>query len=116
MAPMDGTAGVRGHRVVDEALLDDPDGAGRADPAGMLRAIASAGAQVRESAALAAEAEPGRCSPTRAGPGRSWWPASAPPPVPATCWPTVAGPRCPVPVDRRTAAPACPAGSAPPTW
>lgn len=56
MVPLDGTAGVRGSRTVDEALLDDPAALERADPGRMLWATASAGAQVRESAALAAEA------------------------------------------------------------
>jgi D-arabinose 5-phosphate isomerase GutQ len=50
------TAGVRGSRTIDEALLDDVAAMERADPAQMLRATASAGAQVREMAALAAEA------------------------------------------------------------
>jgi hypothetical protein len=53
---IDGTAGVRGHRGIDEALLDDQAALERADPGEMLRRTASAGAQVRESAALAAEA------------------------------------------------------------
>ncbi len=56
MVPLDGTAGVRGSRTVDEALLDDPAALERADPGRMLWATASAGAQVRESAALVAEA------------------------------------------------------------
>src|SRR5919107_2615179 len=57
VAPMDGTAGVAGHRHVDESLLDDEQAMLDNDPGGMLRATASAGAQVRESAALAAEAD-----------------------------------------------------------
>lgn len=56
MIPLDGQAGLRGHRDLDEALLDDPAALEAADPSGMLRAIASAGAQVRETASLAAEA------------------------------------------------------------
>jgi glucose/mannose-6-phosphate isomerase len=55
--PMDGTAGVNGHRFADETLLDDERAMIDNDPGGMLRATASAGAQVRESAALAAEAD-----------------------------------------------------------
>src|SRR4051812_8454628 len=55
--PMEGTAGVRGHRIPDESLLDDEQAMLGNDPGGMLRATASAGAQVRESAALAAEAD-----------------------------------------------------------
>jgi hypothetical protein len=56
MNPVDGTAGVTGRRVADERLLDDMAALQANDPGGMLRATASAGAQVRESAALAAEA------------------------------------------------------------
>src|SRR6185437_13155787 len=54
--PLDGEAGVRGHRELDLALLDDAEALERNDPGGMLRSTASAGAQVRESASLAAEA------------------------------------------------------------
>jgi glucose/mannose-6-phosphate isomerase len=54
---MNGTAGVNGHRTVDESLLDDEQAMFANDPGGMLRATASAGAQVRESAALAAETD-----------------------------------------------------------
>jgi len=50
-------AGVNGHRVADQSLLDDEKSMLANDPGGMLRATASAGAQVRESAALAAEAD-----------------------------------------------------------
>jgi glucose/mannose-6-phosphate isomerase len=57
VGPMDGTAGVHGHRIADESLLDDEKEMLTNDPGGMLRATASAGAQVRESAALAAEAD-----------------------------------------------------------
>jgi glucose/mannose-6-phosphate isomerase len=56
-SPKDGTAGVNGHRIVDPSLLDDEKAMLANDPGGMLRATASAGAQVRESAALAAEAD-----------------------------------------------------------
>src|SRR5256714_12501293 len=56
VAPWGGEAGVRGHRHLDLELLEDPARMAEADPGGMLRATASAGAQVRESAALAAEA------------------------------------------------------------
>ncbi|MEU4243208.1 SIS domain-containing protein [Actinoplanes sp. NPDC026619] len=55
--PLEGTSGVNGHRVADESLLDDEKSMLANDPGGMLRATASAGAQVRESAALAAEAD-----------------------------------------------------------
>jgi glucose/mannose-6-phosphate isomerase len=56
VTPFNGEAGVRGHRHLDLELLDDPARMAQADPGEMLRATASAGAQVRESAALAAEA------------------------------------------------------------
>jgi hypothetical protein len=56
VSPIDGSAGVRGSRTVDEQLLDDAAALERADHGRMLRATASAGAQVRETAALAAEA------------------------------------------------------------
>jgi hypothetical protein len=95
--PVDGTAGVRGHRDIDEALLDNVEAMSRNDPGGMLRATASAGAQVRESAALAAEAnlsaiaDEGRPrAVVVAGVGT----AARTGEVLAT----VAGPRCPVPV------------------
>jgi glucose/mannose-6-phosphate isomerase len=55
--PLEGSSGVNGHRIADEALLDDEKSMLANDPGGMLRATASAGAQVRESAALAAEAD-----------------------------------------------------------
>ncbi|MEV4533834.1 SIS domain-containing protein [Asanoa sp. NPDC049518] len=54
--PVGGAAGLRGQRVADEALLDNQEAMAENDPSGMLRMTASAGAQVRESAALAAEA------------------------------------------------------------
>jgi phosphoheptose isomerase len=55
-SPVDGTAGLSGRRIADESILDDVDALAVNDPGEMLRATASAGAQVRESAALAAEA------------------------------------------------------------
>jgi glucose/mannose-6-phosphate isomerase len=55
MTPPEPAAGVRGHREVDERLLDDPAALDRADAAQMLRATASAGAQVREMMSLTAE-------------------------------------------------------------
>jgi hypothetical protein len=97
MGPVDGTAGVRGHRELDEDLLDDPDALERNDPGGMLRATAAAGAQVRESAALAAEAnlsalaDEGRPrAVVVAGVGTAARTGEL--------LATVAGPRCPVPV------------------
>jgi hypothetical protein len=94
---MDGTAGVRGRRVADEALLDDATALIENDPGGMLRFTASAGAQVRESAALAAEAnlsmlaDEGRPrAVVVAGIGTAG--------LTGQVLATVAGPRCPVPV------------------
>jgi glucose/mannose-6-phosphate isomerase len=97
MTPLDGDARVRGHRFVDLALLDDSDALQAADPSGMLRAVASSGAQVRESAALAAEAnlvviaDGGRPrAVVVAGVGTAARTGDL--------LETVAGPRCPVPV------------------
>lgn len=94
---IDGTAGVSGHRDVDEARLDDRDALAERDPGGMLRHIASGGAQVRESAALAAEAnlsvlaDEGRPrAVVIAGIGTAGRTGDV--------LATVAGPRCPVPV------------------
>lgn len=94
---MDGTAGVRGHRHADEALLDDADALAEHDPGGMLRFTASAGAQVREAAALTAEAnlsvlaDEGRPrAVVIAGIGTAGRTGDV--------LATVAGPRCPVPV------------------
>lgn len=101
--PIDGTAGVRGHRHADEALLDDPDALAEQDPSGMLRFAASAGAQVRESAALAAEANLGVLGDEGrpravvvAGIGTAGRTGDV--------LATVAGPRCPVPVIRHHSA------------
>ena len=95
--PLDGTAGVNGHRVADESLLDDEQKMLGNDPGGMLRATASAGAQVRESAALAAEvdlsmlADEGRPrAVVVAGIGTAG--------LTGNVLSTVAGPRCPVPI------------------
>jgi glucose/mannose-6-phosphate isomerase len=97
MNPLDGEAGVRGHRELDLALLDNAEAITKADPGGMLRATASAGAQVRESAALAAEADlssledEGRPrAVVVAGVGTAARTGDI--------LETVAGPRCPVPV------------------
>ncbi|SCG73749.1 phospho-glucose isomerase C-terminal SIS domain-containing protein [Micromonospora echinaurantiaca] len=94
---IDGTAGVSGRRDADEALLDDPEALAERDPGGMLRHTASAGAQVRESAALAAEAnlqvlaDEGRPrAVVIAGIGTAGRTGDV--------LATVAGPRCPVPV------------------
>jgi glucose/mannose-6-phosphate isomerase len=97
MNPLDGAAGLRGHRSLDLELLDDAAALERNDPGGMLRATASAGAQVRESAALAAEAnltslgDEGRPrAVVVAGVGTAARTGDI--------LETVAGPRCPVPV------------------
>ncbi|MET8308349.1 MULTISPECIES: SIS domain-containing protein [unclassified Micromonospora] len=94
---IDGTAGVSGRRDADEALLDNPDALAEQDPGGMLRHTASAGAQVRETAALAAEAnlavlaDDGRPrAVVIAGIGTAGRTGDI--------LATVAGPRCPVPV------------------
>ncbi|HEY0536120.1 MAG TPA: SIS domain-containing protein [Actinoplanes sp.] len=94
---MEGAAGVHGHRIVDESLLDDEKAMLDNDPGGMLRATASAGAQVRESAALAAEtdlrvlADEGRPrAVVVAGIGTAG--------LTGNILATVAGPRCPVPI------------------
>ena len=88
---IDGAAGVSGHRDADEALLDNPEALAEADPGGMLRATASAGAQVARAAALAAEADLARARRRGPAPRRRRSPASAPPRVPATCWPLSPG-------------------------
>ncbi|PZG10133.1 mannose-6-phosphate isomerase [Micromonospora craterilacus] len=94
---IDGTAGVSGHRHADDRLLDDPEALAERDPGGMLRHTASGGAQVRESAALAAEANlsvlGGEGRPRAvviAGIGTAGRTGDV--------LATVAGPRCPVPV------------------
>jgi glucose/mannose-6-phosphate isomerase len=94
---IDGTAGLRGHRHVDEVLLNDPAAMAAADPGEMLRHTAAGGPQLRESLALAAEAnlsaiaEEGRPrAVVVAGQGT----AARTGDILAT----VAGPRCPVPV------------------
>ncbi|WP_250001027.1 SIS domain-containing protein [Actinoplanes sp. M2I2] len=95
--PLEGRAGVHGHRHVDESLLDDEKSMLANDPGGMLRATASAGAQVREAAALAAEtdlsvlADEGRPrAVVVAGIGTAG--------LTGSILSTVAGPRCPVPI------------------
>jgi hypothetical protein len=94
---LDGTGGLRGHRQVEEALLNDANRINESDPSGMLRALASAGAQVRESAALAAEANLA----SLADEGRPRAVVVAGIGTAARTGDlleTVAGPRCPVPV------------------
>jgi glucose/mannose-6-phosphate isomerase len=95
--PLEGATGVNGHRVADESLLDDEKSMLANDPGGMLRATASAGAQVRESAALAAEADLSTLSDDGrpravvvAGIGTAG--------LTGNILATVAGPRCPVPI------------------
>jgi hypothetical protein len=90
-------AGLRGHRYVDEALLDDGERLRAADPSRMLFALASAGAQVRESATLAAEAN--LASLTDEGRPRAVVVAGVGTAArTGDLLETVAGPRCPVPV------------------
>lgn len=95
--PLSGSSGVNGHRVADESLLNDEKSMLGNDPGGMLRATASAGAQVRESAALAGEvdltmlADEGRPrAVVVAGIGTAG--------LTGSILSTVAGPRCPVPI------------------
>jgi hypothetical protein len=95
--PIEGGSGLTGRRVVDESLLEDEKAMLENDPGGMLRATASAGAQVRESAALAAEANLGVLADEGrpravvvAGIGTAG--------LTGDILATVAGPRCPVPV------------------
>jgi glucose/mannose-6-phosphate isomerase len=95
--PLEGTARVRGHREIDLALLDNAEALQKNDPGGMLRATASAGAQVRESAALAAEADLSALADEGrpravvvAGIGTAG--------LTGNILATVAGPRCPVPI------------------
>lgn len=97
MSAFDGTAGVRGRRVVDEVLINDTAAMEAADPGQMLRATASAGAQVREAAALLAEANLGALGDEGrpravvvAGQGTAA--------LTGDVLATVAGPRCQVPV------------------
>jgi hypothetical protein len=49
--------------MIDETLLDAPDELARADPRGLLRAVAAAGAQVRTAARAAQESDLARLSP-----------------------------------------------------
>lgn len=56
-AGVDGAAGVRGNHSFDHELLDDAPALAARDPGGMLRAIASAGAQVREATTLTGEVD-----------------------------------------------------------
>ena len=94
--------------IADEALLDDADGDRRPTTrAACCGRTASAGAQVRESAALAAEAEPRRAG--RRGPParRRRRRRRHRRPAPATCWPPsparAARCRCIVAPQRRRA-------------
>ncbi|GIG57237.1 bifunctional glucose-6-phosphate/mannose-6-phosphate isomerase [Longispora fulva] len=104
MNPLDGSAGVKGHRHIDEALLDDADGLAAADSGKMLLAVAGAGAQLREVAALASEinlsglADEGRPrAVVIAGLGTAGRTGDV--------LSTVAGPRCPVPIIQHGGAP-----------
>jgi hypothetical protein len=96
-SPIDGTAGVRGHREVNEAILDDAAALEANDPGGMLRATASAGSQVRESTALAAETDLAQLA--NEGRPRAVVIAGAGTAArTGDVLATIAGPRCPVPV------------------
>jgi glucose/mannose-6-phosphate isomerase len=96
-SPRENGVGLTGSRIADESRLEDEKAMLAQDPGGMLRATASAGAQVRESAALAAEAnlqvlaDEGRPrAVVVAGIGTAG--------LTGSILATVAGPRCPVPV------------------
>ena len=92
-----GGAWLHGDRQVDETRLDDPAKVAEIDSAGMLRAVASAGPQLREAMQLAAEtdlAELGEDGRPRAVVVAGVGTAARTGDVLAT----VAGPRCPVPV------------------
>jgi hypothetical protein len=88
---------LRGNRLADEALLDDPAALSAIDAGGMLRAVSSAGPQVREAVQLVGEtslAEIGDEGRPRAVVVAGVGTAARTGEVLAT----VAGPRCPVPV------------------
>ena len=92
-----GGAWLHGDRQVNETRLDDPAKVAEIDSAGMLRAVASAGPQLREALQLAAEtalAELGEDGRPRAVVVAGVGTAARTGDVLAT----VAGPRCPVPV------------------
>jgi D-arabinose 5-phosphate isomerase GutQ len=94
---IEGTEGLRGSRLADEALLDDPEALAGNDPGRMLRATAAAGPQVREAMHLVAETD-------LAGLGEEGRPRAVVVAGVGTAARTgdvlaaVAGPRCPVPV------------------
>lgn len=95
--PPAGSAGVSGHRAVDEGLLDDPAQLDAADPGFMLRAIAAGGPQVREAMSLTAEA--GLTSLGDEGRPRAVVVAGAgTAALTGDILATACGPRCPVPV------------------
>ncbi|HEY8471967.1 MAG TPA: SIS domain-containing protein [Natronosporangium sp.] len=94
---IEGANGLRGSRQADEALLDNAEAIAANDPGGMLRAIASAGPQIREAMQLVAEtnlAELGDEGRPRAVVVAGVGTAARTGDILAT----VAGPRAPVPV------------------
>jgi D-arabinose 5-phosphate isomerase GutQ len=94
---IEGTEGLRGSRLADEALLDDLEALASNDPGRMLRATAAAGPQIREAMQLVAETD-------LAGLGEEGRPRAVVVAGVGTAARTgdvlaaVAGPRCPVPV------------------
>jgi hypothetical protein len=56
LQPPEGASGLTGLREADERLLNDVEGLQQGESGAMLRTVASAGAQLRESASMAAEA------------------------------------------------------------
>lgn len=85
---------------MDEQLLDDPDRLASADPAGVLRAHATAGAQVRHALQLAAEAPLDRLGDDR--PRALVVAARGGAAAVGDAVEALTGPACPVPVLRRT--------------
>lgn len=93
----DGTAGVSGDRNVDPDRIDSARNLDDLDPNGVLRTLASAGAQLREAAALAAEAD--LASLADGGRPRAVVVAAVGTAArTGDILQTVAGPHCPVPV------------------
>ncbi|ADD45634.1 SIS domain-containing protein [Stackebrandtia nassauensis] len=90
-------AGVSGDRNADPARIDSEESLARLDPGGSLRAVASAGPQLREVGQLAAEADLAQLS--EGGRPRAVVVAGVGTAArTGDILTTVAGPRCPVPV------------------
>ncbi|MBO0840439.1 MAG: hypothetical protein J2O49_06445, partial [Sciscionella sp.] len=83
--------------MFDDVLLDDPSGLAAADPTGLLRASAGAGAQVRATAEAVAEADLSRWAGAQPRALVLVHPASGAPDT-AELIDALLGPACPVPV------------------